>query len=213
VGITQLLLAGAGTRNLTCQHITVGAPNLYRDTVYPGGVFNGVLAASTDIKKMRFSLGYDFYLQQAEKIKKLHNTNTTLDQLRIEDAQRKKQNLIMRLTHAETQKRLQGLLGELTDGQVFEKFDAKVSKDKRIRPTQQTKKITDAESKTMLKAAYDKLLSISQSLEGLADTAIAEQGKAAEPDYSGAPSGPPGRRHHSGQNQTRRYRLCYSIGV
>jgi len=39
VGITQLLLAGAGTRGVTCQHITVGAPSLYFDTIYPGGVF------------------------------------------------------------------------------------------------------------------------------------------------------------------------------
>lgn len=39
VGITQLLLAGAGTDGVTAQHITVGAPSLYRDCVYPGGVF------------------------------------------------------------------------------------------------------------------------------------------------------------------------------
>ena len=39
LGITQLLLAGSGTARLTCQHITVGAPNLYNDCVYPGGVF------------------------------------------------------------------------------------------------------------------------------------------------------------------------------
>jgi hypothetical protein len=47
--------------------------------------------------------------------------------------------------------------------------------------TKQTKKITDAESKTMLKTAYDKLISISKSIEGIADTTIVEQGKAAEP--------------------------------
>lgn len=39
VGITQLLLAGTGTTNIICQHITVGAPSLYHDAVYPGGVF------------------------------------------------------------------------------------------------------------------------------------------------------------------------------
>ena len=39
VGITQLLLAGSGSSRVTSQHITVGAPNLYRDCVYPGGVF------------------------------------------------------------------------------------------------------------------------------------------------------------------------------
>jgi hypothetical protein len=62
-------------------------PKSFLTTVYPGGVFNGVLAISTDIKKMRFSLGYDFYMQQAEKIKKIHNTNAIINQLRIEDAQ------------------------------------------------------------------------------------------------------------------------------
>ncbi|MBM3882094.1 MAG: CocE/NonD family hydrolase [Verrucomicrobia bacterium] len=39
VGITQLLLAGAGTDGVAAQHITVGAPSLYHDCVYPGGVF------------------------------------------------------------------------------------------------------------------------------------------------------------------------------
>ncbi len=38
LGITQLQLAGSGTDKLTCQHITVGAPNLY-DVIYRGGVF------------------------------------------------------------------------------------------------------------------------------------------------------------------------------
>jgi len=39
LAITQLLLAGTGTTNVTCQHLTVGAPSLYDDIVYPGGVF------------------------------------------------------------------------------------------------------------------------------------------------------------------------------
>ena len=39
LGITQLHLAGAGKGGVAAQHITVGAPNLYADTVYPGGVF------------------------------------------------------------------------------------------------------------------------------------------------------------------------------
>lgn len=39
VGITQLLLAGSDPPGLVSQHITVGAPNLYRDCIYPGGVF------------------------------------------------------------------------------------------------------------------------------------------------------------------------------
>ncbi len=36
--ITQFQLAASGTRRLTCQHLVVGAPNLY-EVVYAGGVF------------------------------------------------------------------------------------------------------------------------------------------------------------------------------
>ncbi len=43
LGIAQLLMAGAGTPKVACQHITVGAPSLYRDTVYNGGVFRKAL--------------------------------------------------------------------------------------------------------------------------------------------------------------------------
>lgn len=39
VGITQLGMAGSGTKRLTTQHISVAAPDLYRDIVFPGGVF------------------------------------------------------------------------------------------------------------------------------------------------------------------------------
>jgi len=39
LGITQLAMAGTGTELVTCQHITVAAPDLYRDAVFPGGVF------------------------------------------------------------------------------------------------------------------------------------------------------------------------------
>lgn len=39
VGITQLALAGTGTRLLSAQHILVGAPSFYPHLVYPGGVF------------------------------------------------------------------------------------------------------------------------------------------------------------------------------
>jgi phage shock protein A len=74
--------------------------------------------------------------KQAAISAKLKDEYTQLRR-RIEDAQRKKQNLIMRLTHAETQKRLQGLLGELTDGQVFEKFDNKVSNLEAMNAAQQ----------------------------------------------------------------------------
>lgn len=38
LGINQLMLAGAGVRQLTCQHITVAEPNLHQ-ALFPGGVF------------------------------------------------------------------------------------------------------------------------------------------------------------------------------
>ncbi|MCS7208150.1 MAG: CocE/NonD family hydrolase [Fimbriimonadales bacterium] len=38
LGINQLMLAGAGTDKLTCQHITVAEPNLHQ-ALFPGGVF------------------------------------------------------------------------------------------------------------------------------------------------------------------------------
>lgn len=45
---------------------------------------------------------------------------------KIQAAQRRKRNLVARLRHAESQKRLQGLLNDLSDTQVFERFEAKV---------------------------------------------------------------------------------------
>jgi uncharacterized protein len=41
--ITQMLLAGSGQTNLMSQHLTVGAPSLYCDVVYFGGVFRKAL--------------------------------------------------------------------------------------------------------------------------------------------------------------------------
>lgn len=62
-------------------------PTLFKTTVCPGGVFNAVLGASFDIKKMKFSLGYDFYAQQAEHIESIHNTSISMQSLRVEDAE------------------------------------------------------------------------------------------------------------------------------
>ncbi len=45
---------------------------------------------------------------------------------KIQSAQHRKRNLVTRLRHAESQKRLQGLLNDLSDTQVFEKFETKV---------------------------------------------------------------------------------------
>lgn len=41
--ITQLLLANSGNTNVLSQHLTVGAPSLYFDVVYSGGVFRKAL--------------------------------------------------------------------------------------------------------------------------------------------------------------------------
>jgi predicted acyl esterase len=43
LGITQLLLAGAGSPNIAVQQIHVGAPDGYRHMVYPGGVWRKAL--------------------------------------------------------------------------------------------------------------------------------------------------------------------------
>ena len=53
LSITTLLLAGTGTPHLTCQHFTVGAPNLY-SVVYTGGVFRKALAEDW-LKQSKFS--------------------------------------------------------------------------------------------------------------------------------------------------------------
>ena len=45
---------------------------------------------------------------------------------RIQTAQRKKQHLVLRLKNAESQKHLQNLLTELTDTNVFDRFEQKV---------------------------------------------------------------------------------------
>ena len=46
---------------------------------------------------------------------------------RIESAQHKKRGLILRLKHAETQKRLQGMLSDLKTDRTFERLEQKIS--------------------------------------------------------------------------------------
>lgn len=62
-------------------------PTSFKSEVYPGGIFNFVLAASTQIKKMGFAIGYDYYSQQKESIEKIYNTNTSMLDLRVEATQ------------------------------------------------------------------------------------------------------------------------------
>lgn len=60
-------------------------PTSFKSNVHPGGIFNFVLAASTEIKKMRFALGYDYYAQQKESIEKIYNTNISMSELKVEN--------------------------------------------------------------------------------------------------------------------------------
>jgi len=62
-------------------------PTSFKSKVYPGGVFNAVVSLSTKVKKIGLALGYDFFTQQPEKIKKIYNTSVTLQDLRVEDTQ------------------------------------------------------------------------------------------------------------------------------
>ncbi len=62
-------------------------PTSFKSEVYPGGIFNFVLAASTEIKKMKFAIGYDYYSQQKESIEKIYNTNSSMSALKIEDTE------------------------------------------------------------------------------------------------------------------------------
>lgn len=62
-------------------------PTSFKTGVYPGGIFNFILAVSTDIKKMRFAVGYDYYAQQRESLRKLYNTDISLVDLRVQDTQ------------------------------------------------------------------------------------------------------------------------------
>lgn len=84
---------------------------------------------------------------------------------RIEDAQRKKRNLLMRLTHAETQKRLQGLLGELGDGRGFDKFEAKVSNLEALNAAQE--ELQDNSLERQFEALSHSDLSVEQELAAL----------------------------------------------
>lgn len=85
VGITQLLLAGTGTTNIACQHITVGAVSLYHDAVYPGGVFKKAMTEDW-LRISGFStnaLGlwtshpkYDAYWQERDLNRRFAHVNT-----------------------------------------------------------------------------------------------------------------------------------------
>jgi phage shock protein A len=89
------------------------------------------------------------------------------EQLRrkIEEAQRKKRNLIIRLTHAETQKRLQGLLTDLADGQVFDKFEAKITQLEAVNAAQE--ELQESSLEQQFEALGSSELSVEQELGAL----------------------------------------------
>jgi len=63
-------------------------PPSFNVTVQPGGVLNFVTSMSVDFsKRWRYALGYDFYAQQQEHIRKIHKTCVSFQDLRIEDAE------------------------------------------------------------------------------------------------------------------------------
>lgn len=63
-------------------------PSSFRCTVYPGGVTNFVIAGRCQIKKnLSAALGYDFYSQKGERIKRLRNTDVDMNDLDIFKAQ------------------------------------------------------------------------------------------------------------------------------
>ena len=62
-------------------------PSSFKSSVFPGGVTNVVLATSVDFtKRWRGVIGYDFYAQREEQIKKLYDTTVDLSQLVVEGA-------------------------------------------------------------------------------------------------------------------------------
>jgi hypothetical protein len=63
-------------------------PSALSTSVCPGGVMNFVAEANINFtKRLIFALGYDFYAQQEEQIKKLHNAPVNIQSLLIEEAQ------------------------------------------------------------------------------------------------------------------------------
>ncbi len=64
-------------------------PSAFKATTHPEGIFNFVSSVNVDIRQCHFTVGYDFFLQQKEQIKKILNTSINPLELRIDDAERK----------------------------------------------------------------------------------------------------------------------------
>ena len=64
------------------------APAAASCTIHPGGVLNFIMATTIDVTKFwRYSLGYDFYTQQQERIKSVHDDVVNVAALQIDDAE------------------------------------------------------------------------------------------------------------------------------
>ena len=62
-------------------------PTLAKVTVSPGHIYNATAGIDWNLSKnWKFQIGYDFYLQQAEKIEKIHLDNLDLSTIVVEDA-------------------------------------------------------------------------------------------------------------------------------
>ncbi len=62
-------------------------PTPFKVRVKPGSIFNAVFSANFWWKKYRWTLGYDYYSQQRERIDRVYNTTLALTDLLIERAE------------------------------------------------------------------------------------------------------------------------------
>jgi hypothetical protein len=62
-------------------------PSHFKTIINPGGIFNVIVSGTLTRPFWNFTLGYDFYSQERQKIKALLSTSTTLQVLRIADAE------------------------------------------------------------------------------------------------------------------------------
>ena len=86
---------------------------------------------------------------------------------RIQSAQRKKRHLVSRMRRAETQKRLQGMLNDLSENRVFEKFEAKLLDTEAMNEAQQELQEESLEQKFEALSSSSSDLDVDQELEAL----------------------------------------------
>jgi|GEM_PF-1718375 hypothetical protein len=61
-------------------------PHLVKAWVTPGSIFNAIIGTNLNLGKWSFNLGYDFYLQQSETIRKINAYDTDCSLLSIDSA-------------------------------------------------------------------------------------------------------------------------------